>query len=118
VLYLRAEQPLVPYFAEALVIYGIGCVVELLSEPGFIAAQQKLLYKTRASAETVATVSRCLFTCGVAIWASKNDIEIGVLPFALGQLAFAVMLLLGYTVQLWPVSMAESFSLLPQKLQG
>ena len=117
VLYLRAEQPSVPYFAEALMIYALSCVVELLSEPGFIAAQQKLLYKRRASAETVATVSRCLFTCGVAIWAHRSGIEIGVLPFALGQLAFSVMLFLCYTVQLWPISNAERFSLLPQQLQ-
>jgi hypothetical protein len=116
-LYLRTDQLAVPYFAPALSIYGLSCVIELLSEPGFIAAQQKFLYKTRASAETVAAISRCLSTCGIAIWANKSGLDIGVLPFALGQLAFSVMLLLMYTVQLWPISAAEKFSLLPREIK-
>jgi Rft protein len=116
-LYLRTETPPVPYFMQSLTIYGISCVIELFSEPGFIAAQQKLLYKTRAAAETFATVSRCIITCSVAIYATKQGIDIGVLPFALGQLSYGTMLLLLYTLQLWPVSSAEKFSLLPRKIQ-
>jgi hypothetical protein len=116
-LYLRTEIPAVPYFIQALAIYGVSCVIELFSEPGFIAAQQKLLYKTRAVAETFATVSRCLITCSVAIYASKEGIDIGVLPFALGQLGYGSMLLILYTLQIWPVSTAEKFSLLPRKIQ-
>ncbi|KAF2101476.1 oligosaccharide translocation protein RFT1 [Rhizodiscina lignyota] len=117
-LYLRADVPRVPFFVESLVIYGVACVIELLSEPAFVAAQQKLLYKIRASAETAATISRCLITCGTAIWASKSGRDVSVLPFAMGQISYAVVLLLVYTLHVQSSIRTESFSLLPSKLQS
>lgn len=115
-LYLRADLPPVPFFTEALSVYGLGCIIELLSEPAFVAAQQKQLYKIRASSETIATLTRCLVTCGSAIWAARAGKDIGVLPFALGQLAYASILLKLYVLQMWTVSSHDKFSLLPTKL--
>ena len=116
VAYLQAELPVVSYLLESLQIYGVACIIELLSEPAFVAVQHKLLYKIRASAETVATITRCVVTCGVTILASRASIDLGVLPFALGQISYAAMLLLVYVVRCWPIATKESFSLLLRKL--
>ena len=116
-LYLRAETPGIPFFGEALWIYGESCVIELLAEPAFVAAQQKLLYRVRGFTETFAIITRCIVTCTVAVWASKNRVDVGVLPFAMGQLGYASMLLGLYWLQLWPVAAEMKFSLLPQSLK-
>jgi hypothetical protein len=113
---LRSDRPAVPYFVESLILYCLGTFIELLSEPSFSVVQQKLLYKVRASAESTATLLRCVGTCGSAIVASRAGLDIGVLPFAIGQLAYALSLLVVYTYNTWPVSRAEGFSLFPEKL--
>jgi hypothetical protein len=101
---LRSDRPDVPYFVESLIVYCLATFIELLSEPAFSVVQQKLLYKVRASAESTATLLRCVGTCGSAILASRAGLDIGVLPFAAGQLAYALSLLLVYTYNTWPVS--------------
>lgn len=116
--WLRSDTPAVPYFVEALVVYCLATFIELLSEPAFSAVQQKLLYKVRASAESTATLLRCIGTCGSAIIASRAGLDIGVLPFAVGQLAYALSLLVVYTYKTWPVSKADKFSLFPEKLSS
>jgi hypothetical protein len=115
-LWIRSDTPNVPYFTQALGLYCLATFIELLTEPAFAAVQQKLLYKVRASAESTATLLRCLGTCGSTIWASRAGIDIGVLPFALGQLAYASALLVVYTYKMWPVATDAQFSLLPKKL--
>jgi hypothetical protein len=113
--WLRSDTPAVPYFVEALIVYCLATFIELLSEPAFSVVQQKLLYKIRASAESTATLLRCVGTCGSAIVASRAGLDIGVLPFAVGQLAYALSLLVVYTYNTWPVSKADRFSLFPEK---
>jgi hypothetical protein len=113
---LRSDRPDVPYFVESLLVYCLATFIELLSEPAFSVVQQKLLYKVRASAESTATLLRCVGTCGSAIIASQAGLDIGVLPFAAGQLAYACSLLAVYTYNTWPVSKADGFSLFPEKL--
>ncbi|KAH7075208.1 Rft protein-domain-containing protein [Paraphoma chrysanthemicola] len=115
--WLRSDTPGVPYFVEALVIYCLATFIELLSEPAFSAVQQKLLYKIRASAESTATLLRCFGTCGSAIIASRAGLDIGVLPFAVGQLAYALSLLVVYAYKTWPVAKSDRFSLFPERLQ-
>lgn len=114
--WLRRDTPDVPYFVEALIVYCLATFIELLSEPAFSTVQQKLLYKIRASAEFSASLLRCLGTCGAAILASRAGLDIGALPFAVGQLAYALSLLVVYTHKTWPVSKADDFSLFPKKL--
>jgi hypothetical protein len=105
--------PHVPFFEQSLVIYGVSCVLELLAEPAFVAAQQKLLYKIRASAESSAAIAKCLATIGTAIWASRGGIDLGVIPFAFGQAAFAITLLIVYIVRVESSLNAENFALFP-----
>ncbi|TVY14653.1 Oligosaccharide translocation protein RFT1 [Lachnellula arida] len=114
-LYLRYTDPIVlqtPYFQGAFKLYSIAAVWELLAEPCFVVVQHKSLIKIRGRAEAVATVLRCLMTCGSAIWASRNGVDIGVLPFALGQAMYAVALALVYYGSVWGVSSAGGFNLI------
>ncbi|KIW05725.1 uncharacterized protein PV09_03582 [Verruconis gallopava] len=117
-LYLQADVPDTPYFKQSLVIYAISCIAQLLTEPAFVVAQQKLRFGIRASSEGLATVLRCLVTCGAAMWASSSGNDIGILPFALGELAYGSIRLLAYTVQVWPISAQDNVSLLPRRLQA
>lgn len=98
-LYLQSASASVlatPYITQALSLYGIGAFCELLAEPSFVVAQQKSQYGVRAMAESIATVVRCIFACGTAVWSASNDLDTGVLPFALGQFMYGVALLLVY----------------------
>jgi oligosaccharide translocation protein RFT1 len=92
-------------------------MVELFAEPSFVAAQQKMLYKVRASAEAAATIMKTFATVGLVVWASRQGKDLGVLPFAVGQLAYAVSLLVVYTARLVLVARSEGFSLLPRGIQ-
>ncbi|KAF2436303.1 Rft-1-domain-containing protein [Tothia fuscella] len=111
---IRAE---VPFFGESVGVSGLAAVIELFAEPGFVSAQQRLLYKVRATSEAGATVVRCFVTCGAAVWASRTGRDLGVLPFALGQLAYASFLLKLYVLQMWFVNGQGEFSLLPKRLR-
>ncbi|KAF1984346.1 Rft-1-domain-containing protein [Aulographum hederae CBS 113979] len=115
-LYLKSDVPVVPYFRHSLILYGLASILELLSEPGFVAAQQKQLYKVRASAETVATISKCLVTCSSVIWASTKGMHLGALPFALGQMSYAFMLFSIYMVKAYSLASKEGFSIFPSAL--
>ena len=113
-LYLRSAEPSVlaaPYFHESLNIYTLATFIELLAEPCFAVASQQMLYGTRASAEASATFTRCILTCSAAIWASRTKRDIGVLPFAIGQISYASVLCLIYYTKIWPVSSRNRFSL-------
>lgn len=116
VLCLRSETLTVPYFVDALSLYCLATFLELLTEPAFSAVQQKLLYKIRATAEGAATLSRCFGTCGTVILASRFGLDLGVLPFAIGQLMYALALLAVYTWKTWPVARQDGFSLLPKQI--
>ncbi|RDA95700.1 hypothetical protein CP533_1162 [Ophiocordyceps camponoti-saundersi (nom. inval.)] len=93
----------------ALAVYAVAAVVELLAEPAFLLMQARLSFGPRAVAESVAGLMRVLvvfFTVG----SSSED----VLPFALGQLAYASALLIVYAVA--ARRLALDFSLLPRRI--
>ena len=115
-LYLRSDVPDTPFFTEGLSLYAISCIIQLLAEPAFVASQQKFLFSVRASSEGLGTVVKCIVTCGSAVWAARNNMDIGILPYALGDLAYASIRLKGYLIQMWPVSNRFGFSLLPHYL--
>jgi oligosaccharide translocation protein RFT1 len=99
-----------PYFRQALVLYGVSAFLELLAEPFFVVAQQKSRFKVRAAAESLATLSRCVVTCGSTIWASCSGTTFGTLPFALGQLAYGIIILLVYYGGIGRMSYTGGFS--------
>lgn len=107
-----------PYFAVSLRIYGLASLIELLSEPIFVLMQIRLQYSTRATAESTATFLRCATTFTAVVMAHRAGYSLGVLPFALGQLAYAVALLMVYLWTGLGITVKEDFSLLPRKLDG
>jgi oligosaccharide translocation protein RFT1 len=112
---LRSGDPTIletPYFRAALKMYGFAAFWELLSEPAFVVVQQKSRFRIRAAAESAATVGRCLITCGSAIWAARGGENLGVLPFALGQVMYAITLLLVYCWSVWGIATVGGFSLI------
>ncbi|KAL8934671.1 MAG: hypothetical protein Q9216_005791 [Gyalolechia sp. 2 TL-2023] len=115
VLYMRSADTLVlslPTFRQSLSLYALASVLELLSEPCFAVAQQQMLYGVRASAETLATLTRCLLVCGTAIWSSKTYVPLGALPFAFGQIGYAVVLNIVYLACIGPFSARRPYSIL------
>ena len=111
---LRSSDPAIlqtPCFEAALKLYGFAAIWELLSEPCFVVVQQKSRFKIRAAAESVGTLLRCLITCGSAIWATRNERDLGVLPFALGQGIYAISLSAVYYWSVWGIASTSQFSL-------
>lgn len=116
--YLRTNYPDVPYLTTALRIGEFTVMVELLSEPGFVAVQQNMLYKTRAAAEASAVVMKTFATAGLVFWSRREDVDLGVLPFAAGELAYSTSLAVVYLSQTAAVARVKGFSLLPQKMKS
>lgn len=113
-LYLRNADPLVlgvPTVQQSLKLYAFAAVLELLSEPCFAVAQQQLFYGIRASAESLATLARCLLTCGLVVWSSKTNIALGALPFAVGQIGYALVLNVVYLVRIGPFKAHSPYSI-------
>ncbi|KAL8941619.1 MAG: hypothetical protein Q9211_001750 [Gyalolechia sp. 1 TL-2023] len=113
-LYMRNAGTLVlgiPTVQQSLKLYAFAAVLELLSEPCFAVTQQQMLYGIRASAETLATLARCLLTCGIAVLSSKTNVELGALPFATGQIGYALVLNVVYLVRICPFSVRSPYSI-------
>ena len=120
-LYIRQAGPevlAIPYVYQSLVLFGCATVLELVAEPCFVVAQQQMLYGLRASAESSATFTRCILTCATAIWASVCGQNLGVLPFAVGQLGYALILNIVYYGRIWRNSSEEGYSLFPQLISA
>nr|UWK20174.1 oligosaccharidyl-lipid flippase [Trichoderma rhododendri] len=105
-----------PWLVESLWLYGVAAMVELMSEPCFVLMQTRLQFGTRAAAESIATFLRCIVVFSCAVWASQSSLDIGVLPFALGQLSYGVSLLLVYLFSGYRLASTTGFSLLPKRL--
>lgn len=103
-----------PYFNIAFRIYAAATLIELLAEPAFVVIQQKALYRERARAETIAAVARCLAACSVAALAHRQGLAPSILPFAIGQAAYAVVLLALYLLPMVRISRKDNFSLIPR----
>lgn len=120
-LYLRSADTAVletNYLIESLRIYAVATILELLVEPAFAVAKQQMLDGTRAWAEFRASLIKCLVTCATAIWASRTGRDLGVLPFAMGQLSYAVILNVVYLWTIGPICVQNAASLFPTVIPG
>jgi oligosaccharide translocation protein RFT1 len=113
----REEGQATPYFTTSLKVYAVAAMVELLSEPSFVLMQLRLRFGTRAAAESIATFLRCIVTLAVALYASRTNHELGVLPFAVGQMTYGLALLLVYIWYGSKLASESGFSMLPKKLR-
>lgn len=114
--YVDVATASTPYLDTALRIYGAAALVELLSEPAFVVLQHRLRFGPRAAAESIATFLRCFVTFGAANWGWRQSVDLGVLPFALGQLAYGVGLLVVYMWYGSGLANSEGFSLFPRPI--
>ena len=112
--YLTTTFPDVPYFVDGLRLCELAAIVELFSEPAFVAVQQEMLYKTRAAAEATAVVLKTISTAAMVFWARHQWKDLGVLPFAVGELVFCMTLTVIYLWQTASVATKQGFSLLPR----
>ncbi|KAI1331711.1 Rft-1-domain-containing protein [Xylariaceae sp. FL0255] len=107
-----------PHLDLALHIYAVAAVVELLSEPAFVVLQHRLRFGPRAAAESIATFLRCLITFASVSWAWRRHLDLGALPFAVGQLAYGVGLLTVYAWYGSRLAGSEGFMLLPASIRS
>jgi len=105
-----------PLLAPSLRLYAAAAVVELLAEPAFVVLQLRLRFGARAAAEALATLLRCAITLTASVWAARRGRDLGVLPFALGQLSYGAGLLLVYAYHGARLAREEGFALLPSRL--
>ncbi|KAL4347048.1 hypothetical protein GQ457_17G019160 [Hibiscus cannabinus] len=80
-------------YAQAILINGCACILELLAEPLYILSQTLFLLKLRLMVETAATFSRCV-TMYILI-VNLTNMEKGII-FALSQAAYGACIFLGY----------------------
>ncbi|KAL1979670.1 hypothetical protein VTN96DRAFT_5382 [Rasamsonia emersonii] len=112
-LYLTTEETSrTPFFQISLGMIGFSCLFELATEPFFAVVQQHMLYRTRAAVETSAAVAKSFTVCAISTWAAWAGWNIGVLPFALGYLAYSFALICGYIWKMVRNSPEKNFSFL------
>lgn len=80
-------------YGQAILIIGLACLLELLSEPLYVLSQSLLLLRLRLITETAATLSRCVML--YVLIAYRPDMHIGI-AFALSQVAEGACLCLFY----------------------
>jgi oligosaccharide translocation protein RFT1 len=92
-----------PYFYTSIAAYTISALLQLASEPMYILAQQDLDFSVRMKSEAAGVIFRAAVTVGILSLASNtgklgqqtvsNGQELGLLAFAMGQLAYGVLVL-------------------------
>ncbi|KAI5121237.1 hypothetical protein M0805_007244 [Coniferiporia weirii] len=87
-----------PFFNLTVLMYTAAAVLELFSEPMYIKSVQSFDSGVRVRAEGSAVVARSVTTVAVLVYDSytENKGYFGLMAFALGQLTYAVVLLMGY----------------------
>ncbi|KAI9261644.1 Rft protein-domain-containing protein [Phascolomyces articulosus] len=90
-----------PYYRTSVMLFGTAAFAELLVEPLFVLAMNRLYFQLRVSVEGVAVLLRCFITFGLTLaGASKAGASghnaYGVLAFAVAQLAFGLTMMMGY----------------------
>jgi hypothetical protein len=116
-LFWRHPDPIsnaVPFYRDAQVTYVVATMLELWSEPCFSIAAQQSLYRLRATAETAAAVARAVVSCALAFASNQFDLGLGALPFAAGQLSFALMMNLVYYWGVIPRAASDGYAVLPK----
>ena len=101
---------------SSLYTYALATVIELLNEPAFNIARQEMMYATRASAEFLAFFTRALISCSISIWVAMSSRNLGVLPFAVGQLGYALTLNILYLSNVYPICAQNAVSLLAKPI--
>ncbi|KAF4210750.1 hypothetical protein CNMCM8980_005805 [Aspergillus fumigatiaffinis] len=105
------------FYRGSVAVVCLASTLELCTEPFFAVVHRYMLYKTRATVEMAAAFVKSLTTCGLFIWASWNGNNVGILPFALGHLSYALVLLCGYSAALSDAASRWHFSFLLSRIR-
>lgn len=98
-------------FTLALQTYALATVIELLTEPSFVVLQQRLLFGARARSETLAAVAKCVSACATASFLHSHGYPLSVMPAAIGQLCYALVLFVLYCGTAFPIARIDGFSM-------
>lgn len=82
-----------PHFHLSVAVYALAAILELLSEPLYIRAQNELRLNVRVRAEGAAVVFKAVVTFLVLAFASG---EWALVAFAVGQAAYGLSLLVAF----------------------
>ncbi|AOW05052.1 oligosaccharide translocation protein RFT1 [Yarrowia lipolytica] len=109
----------VAYASWAVQLVCIAAMVDLASEPYYVLAMQQLRFRSRAAAEAVAILVRCVVTFSFTLLAKDTDggLNGGVLAFAFGQLAYSLISSAVYIYTVRQDNRDRQFSFRPQKIQ-
>ena len=91
--YVQSASPTTasqPHFHLSVAIYALAAILELLSEPLYIRAQNELKLNVRVRAEGAAVIAKATITFLVLAFASG---EWALIAFAVGQAAYGLSLL-------------------------
>ncbi|XP_012853141.1 PREDICTED: protein RFT1 homolog [Erythranthe guttata] len=80
-------------YAQAILIHGFACVLELLAEPFYILSQNLVFLRLRLVVETAATLFRCIIT---SILILKQPSLEKAIVFALSQVTYGATIFFGY----------------------
>ncbi|KAK6131312.1 hypothetical protein DH2020_034941 [Rehmannia glutinosa] len=80
-------------YAQAILINGFACILELLAEPLYILSQNLVLLRLRLVVEAAATFSRCIVTYILIL--KQPGLEKAIV-FSLSQVAYGGSIFLGY----------------------
>nr|CAG8513782.1 10222_t:CDS:2 [Entrophospora candida] len=99
--YATEETKEAPYYVTSVILYGLSAFGELIIEPLYILAMNKLIFKLRVGCEGVGVIVRCIITLSLTILGAPDDKgkaqnEYGILAFAIAQFAFTLVLIIGY----------------------
>ncbi|CAE6445334.1 unnamed protein product [Rhizoctonia solani] len=99
-----------PYFDQAVSIYALAALVDLISEPLHNRAQSLMRFDLRVKAEGTAIIARSVCTVAALMAAGEHW---SLVAFAAGQLAYAAMVLVVYATTFWK---AGEFQIFPRRV--
>ncbi|PKA53251.1 hypothetical protein AXF42_Ash009981 [Apostasia shenzhenica] len=100
-------------YAQAVLINGFACMIELFGEPLYILSQSMFLLKLRLTIETIATIVRCLTTYFLMV--KRSNMELAII-FAISQASYGACIALGYWMYFLAFQVVKPCFLFPFRL--
>jgi len=85
------EELALPHYEAGIRLFALGSLLEILSEPVYILAQNLFMYRTRTMVEASAVFLRCIVTYLLVV-----NYRLGLLGFGYAQVFYGACLILGY----------------------
>ncbi|GBC02148.1 hypothetical protein RclHR1_04480012 [Rhizophagus clarus] len=120
IFYATEESLSAPYYVVSVILYGLAAFIELIIEPLYVAAMNNLIFTLRVRCEIIGVFLRCIITFAMTVMGApkngeKGENAYGILAFAVAQIAFSLVLMIGYVgyfISYWDIQLLK-----PRKLQ-